>query len=73
MYLRYDLYCTLLFNFLSRVSEYYKYDKKKIDNYIAAKDWIRSHSSYWLDPINSYENIDSYDNKFKTIINEYLK
>lgn len=72
-YLRYDIYCTLLFNFLSRVAEFYNYDRNKIDNYIAAKDWIRLHKEYWINPIEKYENIDSYDDKFKKLIDKYLK
>lgn len=71
-YLRYDIYCHLLFNFFSRLAAYYKYDKKKIDNYIAAKEWIRSHKDYWLNPVDSFENVDSYDKKFKQLISEYL-
>lgn len=71
-YLRYDIYCTLLFNFFARLSEHFNYNKKKIDNYVAAKDWIRLHKDYWLNPIETFENIDSYDAKFKKIINEYL-
>jgi hypothetical protein len=71
-YLRYDIYCTLLFNFFSRLSVFFNYDKSKIDNYVAAKDWIRLHRDYWLNPIDTYENIDSYDAKFKKLINEYL-
>jgi hypothetical protein len=71
-YLRYDIYSTLLFNFFARLSEHFNYNKKKIDNYVAAKDWIRLHKDYWLNPIETFENIDSYDAKFKKIINEYL-
>lgn len=71
-YLRYDLYCNLLFNFLSRLATHYKYDRSKIDNYVAAKDWIRLHKEYWLNPITTFENVDSYDKKFKQLITEYL-
>ena len=71
-YLRYDIYCTLLFNFFSRVAAHFDYDKKKIEAFVAAKDWIRLHKDYWLNPIDTFENIDSYDRKFKKLINEYL-
>lgn len=71
-YLRYDLYCTLLFNYFARLAEHFNYDKKKIDNCIAIKDWIRSHKDYWQNPIESFENVDSYDKKFKNLVNEYL-
>jgi len=72
-YLRYDVYCTLLFNFLCRVAAYYKYDKTRIENYIATKDWVRLHAKYWLNPTSSYENIDSYDKKFVELIKSYLQ
>jgi hypothetical protein len=71
-YLRYDIYCTLLFNFFSRVAAHFNYDKEKIDNYVAAKDWIRLHKDYWLNPIDTFENIDSYDKEFKKLITDYL-
>lgn len=72
-YLRYDLYCTLLFNYLARLSSYFKYDKKKIDDYVAAKDWVRLHKDYWNNPYDTYENVDSYNKEFKELINEYIK
>lgn len=72
-YLRYDVYCILLFNFLSRVAAYYNYKVKKIENYIAIKEWIRLHGKYWKDPTSSYENVDGYDKKFVIFVNSYLK
>jgi len=71
-YLRYDIYCNLLFNFLARVAEFYSYDKIKIENYVTAKNWIRLHKECWLNPIDAFENIDSYDKKFKELVAEYL-
>lgn len=71
-YLRYDIYCTLLFNFFSRLAKHFDYNKEKIDNYVAAKDWIRQHKDYWLNPIQPFENADSYDKKFKNLITDYL-
>jgi hypothetical protein len=72
-YLRYDIYCTLLFNYLSRVADFYKYDKNKIENYIAIKDWVRLHKDYWISPLDTFENIDGYDKKFRDLINYYIK
>lgn len=72
-YLRYDLYCTLLFNYLSRVADFYNYDKQAIEEYIALKDWVRLHKEYWLNPTSSYENIDGYDKRFRELINSYIK
>jgi len=72
-YLRYDVYCNLVFNFLCRVALYYKYNTQKIENYIAIKDWVRLHGKYWSDPVSTYENVDSYDRKFVELIKNYLK
>jgi hypothetical protein len=72
-YLRYDIYCTLLFNYLSRVSAHYKYNKLKIEGYIAIKDWVRLHRKYWENPASTYENIDSYDEAFVQLVKSYLK
>lgn len=73
VYLRYDVYCTLLFNYLSRVCDYYSYKSSKIENYIAIKEWIRLHKDYWQNPCSSYENVDGYNKKFRDMINNYLK
>jgi hypothetical protein len=70
--LRYDAYCVLLFNYLSRVAKHYKFNKQKIEQYIAIKDWVRLHCKYWLNPSTTYENIDSYDKPFVNLINSYL-
>lgn len=72
-YLRYDVYCTMLFNFLSRLASHYKYSTKEIENYVAIKDWVRLHKKYWSDPTSAYENVDSYDKEFVNLINSYLK
>ena len=72
-YLRYEHYCTLLFNYLSRVSKHYKYKVKKIEDYIAIKTWIRCHSAYWRDPTDSYGTVDEYDKPFVDLVESYLK
>lgn len=72
-YLRYDVYGTLLFNYLTRIASYYNYNRKKIEDYIAIKDWIRLHGKYWKNPKSSYENVDSYDKKFVELVESYLK
>jgi hypothetical protein len=72
-YLRYDMYCTLLFNYLSRMAKHYKYNKKNMEKDLAIKDWIRLHQKYWQYPTSSYENVDSYDKEFVELVNSYLK
>ncbi len=71
-YLRYDMYCNLLFNYLHHVFEYYKGDKSKIESYLDVKSWIRFHKENWYNPVDENENIDGYDEEFRKFINSYL-
>lgn len=71
-YLRYDNYCNIVFNFLHSVCEHYDYDKRKIENYIDIKNWMRTHQDNWKNPVDVYENVDGYDEKFRNFINSYL-
>lgn len=72
-YLRYEVYCTMVFNFLARLSSFYKFNVTKIENHIAIKPWVRIHRNYWYDPTEAYDNVDSYDEKFSQLIESYLK
>lgn len=72
-YLRYEVYCTMVFNFLSRLCSYYKYNEAKIENHVVVKDWVRLHKKYWKDPTEAYENTDSYDKEFVELIEKYLR
>lgn len=71
--LRYEVYCTLVFNFMSSVADYFKYDEKKIDDFVALKAWVRIHAKYWKDPTEAYENVDTYDRRFVELVEGYLK
>lgn len=71
-YLRYENYCTLIFNFLERLCYFYKYNPKKIESFMNVKDWVRLHKGCWKNPSVPYENTDSYDEKFKKIIDNYI-
>lgn len=71
-YLRYDMYCNLLFNYLHDVWEYFDHDKDKVEEFVDIKTWIRIHKDNWLYPIDENENIDGYDQKFRLFINNYL-
>jgi hypothetical protein len=71
-YLRYENYCTLVFNYMETLCEYYKYNKTKIEAHLNLRDWIRVHKQCWEHPSTPFENADSYDEKFKRLINTYL-
>lgn len=72
-YLRYENYCTLVFNYMERLCKYYKFNKTKIENHLNVKDWIRVHKDCWLNPSTPFENADGYSKEFKTFIKAYLK
>ena len=72
-YLRYDIYCNLLFNFLHHVYEFYGGNQNKIESYIDIKTWIRVHRYNWQNSAVVYENVDGYDESFRTFINSYLE
>jgi len=71
-YIRYENYCTLMFNFLERFCKYYRYDDEKIRVKLNVRSWVRIHKEYWLKPSTPYDNIDSYDKQFRQLINNYL-
>lgn len=72
-YLRYDIYCNIVYNFIVRVYEYYKGDKLKIERFIDIKNWVNLHSQNWKNPVEPNENSEGYDIVFQKYINSYLK
>jgi hypothetical protein len=70
--LQYEIYATLVFNYLSRFTGYYRYNKKRIEKELAIKEWVRMHKKYWYDPTVPNENIDTYDKPFVALIEYYL-
>jgi hypothetical protein len=71
-YLRYEIYCNLLFNYLERLSRYYKYNRKDISSALNIQDWVRTHRDAWESPADKFENIDSYNSKFKEFMKSLL-
>lgn len=69
---RYENYATLVFNYLSRVCEFFGYKEKQIKKYIDINGWVRIHKDYWYNPTIDNENEISYDKKFKDIIHKIL-
>lgn len=71
-HLRYEIYATRVFNYLSRLAKFHRYNPNKIERYIDIKNWLRYHKEYWKNPPDQYENIDGYNEKFKEFINKYI-
>jgi hypothetical protein len=72
-YLRYDMYCNLIYNYIHDVWEYFNQDKVHIESFVDVKSWIRIHKQNWMLPVDENENIDGYDEDFRKFINSYLK
>lgn len=71
--LRYGVYCTLVFNFMSRLAKHYNFKETKIEDHVAIKPWARIHAKYWRDPTEAYDNTDTYDSAFVDLIETYLR
>ena len=71
-YLRYDMYCNLLFNYLVAVYDYHNGDKNKIEKFVDVKSWVRLHQLNWKYPVDPNENIDGYSLEFRNFINSYI-
>ena len=41
--IRYQTYCIFVFNFLQDISEYYKYNKERVEQYVDIEDLILQH------------------------------
>jgi hypothetical protein len=70
--MQYEIYATLVFNYLSRLAEFYHYRTNKIEKVLAIKEWVCMHKKYWYDPTIPNENIDTYDKSFVKLIESYL-
>jgi hypothetical protein len=70
--LRYELYATRVFNYLSLLANFYHYNFKKIEKELAMQSWVRLHRKYWYDPTVPNENIDTYDTSFVNMVNNCL-
>jgi len=71
-YLRYDMFCNLIFNYLSHVYIHFDRDKASIEDFVDIKSWIRLHKYCWQHPVEENENIDGYSPEFRAFINAYI-
>lgn len=71
-YRRYEVYATLVFNYLSRVCSFFNFNEKKINEYIDMNGWVKMHYQYWHHPTEDGENESVYDKKFKDFVHKIL-
>ena len=71
-YAAYDMYATLVFNFLERYFEFHGFDEDKCLSFLDSRNWILTHKTYWKDPLTPFENKDSYDKRFVKIVQDVI-
>lgn len=72
-YASYELYATLVFNYLERFGRFYNFNLSKMSKRLGVKDWIRIHRIYWKNPNVQNENTEQYDKKFVELVEKCLK
>ena len=71
-YAAYDMYATLVFNFLEKYFRYYAFKKDVCLSSLDSRNWIMTHKVYWKNPINNFENKDSYDERFVELVKNVI-
>jgi len=72
-YLRYDSYCTIVFNFLERLCRLYNYDLNKVNKFVHYIELIESHGNWWLHETNYNENRKGYEKNFVILVDNILR
>lgn len=72
-YIRYELYCTLVFNFMERMCKFYKFKHNKISAHVNLRGWASIHKCCWLFPSDPVEHAEGYHPAFRKLINDYIK
>lgn len=71
-YATYDLYATLVFNHLEKVCKFHRFRYDKIQEDIDMQSWVKTHETYWKNPIQAHENILGYDLRFLELIDKKI-
>jgi len=71
-YLRYSVFCNIVFNYLYDLYRWKKTDKNKLENYISVRRWVKAYEKYWRNKVVEFEKQGVYEKKFLDLINSYL-
>lgn len=72
-YYQYEIYCEMIFNYISKIYNFYKFNEKKINKFLDVYGWIKTHSQYWNNIQNHKESVDAYGKKFVNYIDNIYK
>lgn len=70
-YLRYEIYCEMLFNFLEESYNFFENEEKML-NYVAFDYWVRTHKIWWKNPLEDNSNENIYNNKVQKLIKKWI-
>jgi hypothetical protein len=68
--LRYTTYCEYVSYFVQDLAEYFKYDNKKIEDFIDVKQLIKPHKGWWGLPNDTF-HVAPYPKTFNDLIKYY--
>ena len=72
-YASYELYATLVFNYLERFGRFNNFNLTKMEKRLGVKEWIKIHKAYWQHPNFDNENAEQYDKRFVALVENCLK
>lgn len=72
-YASYELYATLVFNYLERFGRFNNFNLAKMQRRLGVKEWIKIHKAYWKNSNITNENIEQYDKRFVALVENCLK
>jgi hypothetical protein len=71
-FIRYQVYCSFVFNTMQKISRYFKYDKTKIRKFVHMKEIIQQHKEWWKNPSGIYKSKEGYEEEFMQLVNYYI-
>lgn len=72
-YYQYEIYCEMIFNYINKICDFYKFNEKKINKFLDVYGWIKTHSQYWYNNQNHKESVYAYGKKFVCYIDNIYK
>ena len=72
-FIRYQVYCSFVFNTMQKICMYFSYDQEKIKKFVHIKEIVQQHCKWWENPSGMYKDKEGYEEKFKILVNDYIK
>ena len=70
--LRYNAFCTIVFNYLEGLFKHHCFNSKKVAKSAHYKEIIKTHQIWWSHPYAHKDNLTGYDKRFIQIVNDTI-